>query len=265
MNCNEAQALLDPLLDSELSKHDAHAVQTHLQACPHCQDEFTAMKKLHDTLVLSERYAAPNTLSSSVKEQLDIYEFGLQSVSKNTRWSWLITTHSSAAMLGGWLIFVLLTFNGSAVPVNDELLTLHIKSLVHDIAVEEPNKAVLIQVQSSKQHTVKPWLSRRVDFSPPVINLSEQGFPLLGGRVEQLNDRNIAVLVYARRKHIINLFVDVKREHKQENFSGHSKNGYSIVSTQKGDFIYWAIADISIEELNELLSYFTGGVTATGL
>jgi anti-sigma factor RsiW len=103
-------------------------------------------------------------------------------------------------------------------------------------------------VISTDSHTVKPWFNGRIDFSPPVIDLAGQGFPLIGGRVDYVGHRSVAALVYGRRKHIIDLYVWPS----QSNISGDkSLNGYNVVRWNKDGMFFLAVSDLNNLELQQ--------------
>ncbi|MDB5037702.1 MAG: putative anti-sigma factor [Bacteriovoracaceae bacterium] len=110
----------------------------------------------------------------------------------------------------------------------------------------------LTDVESTDQHTVKPWFVGKIDFSPPVANYLEQGFPLVGGRLEYLLGNPTAALVYEHAKHIINLFV-LKRSHLVSEASHIRKNGFEIFEWQEGDFSYVVISDLNQKELGDFV------------
>jgi anti-sigma factor RsiW len=114
----------------------------------------------------------------------------------------------------------------------------------------------LTDVASSDQHTVKPWLDVKLDFAAPVVDLSGDGFPLIGGRLDYLDNRSVAALVYQRRKHFINLFIwpttpaDSKEQKMVE------RQGYHLVHWIDGDFTYWAVSDVSVGDLQSFKQSF---------
>src|SRR6202011_3932250 len=60
-------------------------------------------------------------------------------------------------------------------------------------------------VASSDPHTVKPWFTSRLPESPQVPDLAAQGFALLGGRVDVINNRPVATIVYKHAAHTVSL------------------------------------------------------------
>ena len=128
-----------------------------------------------------------------------------------------------------------------------EIVDAHIRSL-------QPGH--LADVQSTDQHTVKPWFDGKIAFAPPVRDLAEQGFPLVGGRLDVLEGQTVAALVYARRKHYINVFVWPERDGEDEQYTG-AKNGYQWISWRQGGMRLCAVSDVSRDDLAALKELLT--------
>jgi anti-sigma factor RsiW len=106
-------------------------------------------------------------------------------------------------------------------------------------------------VLSSNQHTVKPWFDGRLNFTPPVEDLGAQGFPLVGGRLDYLDNRPVAAVVYRRRQHIINLFISPAEPAADTLPVTQVHGGYNIVHWTKSGMAYWAVSSVSAAELGK--------------
>ena len=101
----------------------------------------------------------------------------------------------------------------------------------------------LLDVTSSDQHTVKPWVTGKLDYSPPVANLSEAGYPLVGGRIDLLENRPVAAIVYQHQGHFINVFVWPAANHTID-FDVQSHQGYSLCGWNKAGLNYLIISEL---------------------
>jgi anti-sigma factor RsiW len=128
-----------------------------------------------------------------------------------------------------------------------QLIASHVRSLMANH---------LTDVASSDQHTVKPWLDARLDFGPPVVDLASEGFPLIGGRLDYLDNRPVAALVYQRRKHFINVFVWPGEAAAARPAMAMSHQGYQLLHWADPDFNYWAVSDISAINLQTFKQQF---------
>jgi anti-sigma factor RsiW len=125
-----------------------------------------------------------------------------------------------------------------------QVLSSHIRSLM-------PQH--LTDVSSSDQHTVKPWFNGRLDFSPPVADFAKEGFPLVGGRLDYVDNRPVAALVYGRRKHFINVFVWPSASKIDAGTKDMTLQGYNLVQWTKSGMTYWVVSDLSKSELDEFV------------
>jgi len=114
----------------------------------------------------------------------------------------------------------------------------------------------LPDVLSSDQHTVKPWYSGKLDFSPPVKDLASQGFPLLGGRIDYLNHKTVAVLIYRHNKHIISLFLSYFPGKANKKPVAATLQGYNSIQWIDSEVVYDAVSDLDKTELEDFCMRF---------
>lgn len=129
----------------------------------------------------------------------------------------------------------------------EQVIDSHLRSLQADH---------LIDVASSDQHTVKPWFDGKLDLSPPVVDLAAQGFPLVGGRLDYLDDHPVAALVYRHKKHIINVFVWTPKGGGLAPPPPAEIQGYNLRHWQQGDFTFWAVSDVETDALDAFVKDF---------
>jgi anti-sigma factor RsiW len=245
VNCDAAISLVHGYVDGELDLTSALALERHLSQCAACARRYENVRTLSSVLRDGALYyETPPALQRRVRR-------ALRQSSESRGFGWLLPRFSlgwvAAAAAAGILVVVLA---GGLLPqftagtldsrIGQEVIASHVRSLMADH---------LTDVLSSDQHTVKPWFAGKLDFSPPVKDLAADGFPLVGGRLDYIERRPVAVLVYRRRKHTINLFEWPDQSAPSPTRSENTPRGYNLVNWNENGMTYWAASDLDATEL----------------
>ena len=244
MDCKQAQKLTDAYVDGELDLVGNIEIERHFQECALCSQGCKNHEALRSGLKAGVPYfKAPDELKKRI--QLSLRKAAkAEAAARVLRKPWIgIAAPLAAAAIVVLALVPLLKGPSAEEVLAREVLAGHVRSLMADH---------LSDVASSDRHTVKPWFNGRLDFSPPVEDLAQQGFPLVGGRLDYLNNRPVAALVYHRQKHFINLFIwpstssdfDAKKETRQ---------GYHIFHWTRSGMTYWAVSDVEESQLQEFV------------
>jgi mycothiol system anti-sigma-R factor len=262
MSCEEAIKLMDGYLDGELDPLTSQKIEQHLRDCRKCEEAYEAHTALaHAISRGAPYYKAPTELRQRVQSSLRD-AVGVRVSRGATREDHALLTSPRAErrlvlpeIPWNWLALAAAIILAAIIassflprlrqPTSDQflatqLIASHVRSLMADH---------LTDVGSSDQHTVKPWLDAKLDFAAPVADLSSEGFPLVGGRLDYLDNHPVAALIYQRRKHFINLFVWPATPGASKAQKTVSRQGYHLLHWVDSDFNYWAVSDIGDGEL----------------
>jgi len=249
--CESNGRLLHGYLDGELDVVRAVEFEEHLKACAGCAGELREQQNLRQSLRSANLYErAPASLRSRILAELP----GGQAQQAQRK---LIPMPRRAVL--NWLavaaaIVAAFVFGARVIPniggqrqtdlLAQEIVASHIRSL-------QPGH--LYDVQSTDQHTVKPWFDGKLDFAPPVVDLAPAGFPLVGGRLDYANGRPVAALVYQRQKHLINVFVWPVESSPTKVPDIQTIQGYNLVFWWRDGMYFCAVSDLNVAELNEFV------------
>jgi anti-sigma factor RsiW len=255
MNCNHAATLVEALADGELDRSQTGAVERHLSDCAACSAAHTRVLELRRRLRdEAGSYRAPPELVAQLRAQAAAIAPSTSAsagASLARRWfGWrgfgggLLT--GCAATVAAWFLVGALIEHGAAADLATEAVSAHVRATLG---------AHVIDVASSDQHTVKPWLSARLDYAPPVRDMAESGFPLAGARLDYLNGHHIAVLVYRYRQHVVDVFVWPQdgREPALPPASVRTLRGFNVVRASGTGMAWMAVSDLNAEAMGTLV------------
>jgi anti-sigma factor RsiW len=248
MNCADAELLIHALIDGELDAGNAREVEAHAAGCPTCGPELEAFRAMRVAMAgLDLKQAATPLLRDRIEAALPSPPARLAS-------SRQVSPPSRRAFFGGFAAGAALAAAAAAslavVVIGDrqeqtvanEVVSAHIRSL-------QPGH--LTDVETSDQHTVKPWFNGRLDVAPPVVDLTAEGFTLIGGRLDYVDGEPVAVIVYRRRQHIINLFVSHRSGARTGSATTATVQGYHARHWSEQGLDLWAVSDVAADDLGE--------------
>jgi anti-sigma factor RsiW len=242
MTCREAGRLLHARLDNELDMAGLASIDLHLSGCRACAAQYAALENLHEEIVASDLAYAPGIALERKLATQFLGEKESPSGFWSWSWNWINASVMAAAAIGVVVLFLavpMLRIGGEKDAIGAEILDNHLRALqdVHQV-----------DVPSSDQHTVKPWFQGKTSFSPPVPDLSEHDFILIGGRLEVIHQQPAAAIVYRRRQHVIDLYVSPSAgaDSKTELLN---LGGYHLLHWMQDNMSYWVVSDVAPNDL----------------
>jgi len=245
MTCKSALPFIEPYLDGELDAAQKADIERHLNECTACMATYQRLSGLRNDLrAFAPHYDAPDHLRSRVLSS--VRKAAVTPIRPTAyRWpasAWAIAATVLLAFSAGWNVILLRSQRSAGVA--QEIVSSHVRSLMGDH---------LLDVPSTDQHNVKPWFNGKLDYAPDVKDFAAKGFPLAGGRVDYIDHRPVAALVYKRRQHTINLFVWPSDSPLK---APEGENGYNLVVWNRAGMNYCAISDLNEAELRQFADLY---------
>jgi anti-sigma factor RsiW len=229
--CPDKELLLHALADGELDAGNVLALEAHIAGCPGCAAELAAIRQVKAQLkAASLAYTAPQSLLDRLDAALTEAEAPPPPARRRTSRVETWVLGGTGAAIAASLALMAIVPSGAS--LQSELVDAQARSL---------EAQHLVDVQTSDRHTVKPWFNGKIDFAPPVVDLVAQGYPLVGGRLDRIDGKRVAALVFHRGPHTINLFIwpgDAPAEPSLQ-----QKDGYNLVRWGHGGLVFWAVSD----------------------
>lgn len=246
MNCEEVCEFRDAYIDKELDAVSAGQFERHLTECASCRAACSQYAELQGSVTTRmEYFRAPEEFEAALRGRLFPARVKQREVVRRERlprWTtWAMAAGVAAVLLFSVLLFQMIRRSSASEMVAQQVVSSHIRSLLANH---------LSDVISTDQHTVKPWFSGKLDFAPVVKDLSSKGFPLAGGRLDYVDDRAVAALVYKRRQHTINLFL-WPTSASDSRVRTLTMRGFNVLNWTHSHMTYWAVSDVNATDLNE--------------
>jgi anti-sigma factor RsiW len=245
MQCRDAREVLSALIDSEDAGERGQAAAAHLAGCPLCTELANEYRRIGESLRAVAYAPTPARLDENVRARL-----AAEAQSAERKWQidarlWMRRAAAVVVVAGlsALVSWHLTRSAGDQRHLERDIVSAHVRSLLQDST---------IQIASSERHVVRPWFNGRVEFAPGVKDLAAQNFTLLGGRLDWIDGKRVATLVYKRRLHVINVFMWPSDAQADAAPRAAGLKGYNAISWTSGGMAHWAISDLNAKELAEL-------------
>ena len=236
MNCDEAEILLQALIDGELDAGHAREVEAHVATCAKCAALLADYREMSKAVAnAGAGYTAPLELRRRIEASLP----PVQQPSRRAVLRGFALGSAVSAIAATGLVAIVLR-NDDEARIQSEIVSAHLRSL---------QAGHLTDVLSTDQHTVKPWFNGKLDVAPPVVDLTAQGFTLIGGRLDYVDARALGAVVYRRRSHVINLFVAQTANTEHRAAKTETVQGFNIRRWSERGLNFWAVSDLAMDEL----------------
>jgi len=247
MRCDEVQELASAWLDKELSASRANAVAGHEADCEACHAYIADLRLMTEQMARMGREPAPPGLEERIRMTL-AEEQGRSVIPFSASRQWRGVAQQAASLAAVCLLSVFGTWavvhQPDAIGLTEhDAVAAHVRSLLQDST---------IQVPSSDTHTVRPWFNGKVEFAPPVKDLTAEGFPLAGGRLDYVGGHRVATLVYRHGAHTISVFVWPENPSSPAPKPIAQVEGLNVLTWVKDGMVWWAVADMAPAEMKEL-------------
>jgi len=239
MVCRESLALIDTSLDRELDPQTDLALMQHLDTCAGCRAAYDNEKSRRN-LVRTELpyYRGPDDLAARMRNAVtNANSPPLASAPRSFRLRYAAVTALAVVMaIAAFMLGRLSMAPVLQAPIAQEVVACHVRSMM---------ASHLVDVISTDRHTVKPWYSGKLNFSPPVVDLSSRGYKLTGGRMDYVDGHPVAALVYRYRKHIINVFIwpSDGQAMTDKTRVKETLQGYNVLHWNDQGMTWWAVSD----------------------
>jgi anti-sigma factor RsiW len=248
VTCDDARLLMHGHLDGELDLADDLEVQRHIDECPRCASEYAALRAMRTRLKDEAfRFEAPAALKEKIRRALPASTPARSNGYQSRRGPWVQRTVGFAVPMAiGAMLALIIAPRTIAPALNQRLANEVVDSHVRSLMATH-----LMDVASTDQHTVKPWFNGKLDFSPPVNDFVKDGFPLVGGRLDYIEGRPVAALVYQHGKHVINVFMWPTTGTATSAERIETEHGYNVEQMTVAGMNCWVVSDLNQLELDK--------------
>jgi len=259
MNCDDSRTYLAAYLDDELDVAESLRVQRHLKECGDCRRTQERELVLRAVLRYPDLYALPTADFSKRMEAA--VRSAAKEEARSQRPSWFESLRLETFRWAPAAVALVIVTTIGALMVMNRLRSSHEQLIATAVLaghIRSLQATHLVDVPSSDRHTVKPWFQGKLDFSPPVPDLSELGWALLGGRLDYVDGRPVAALIYKRRMHNINVFLWPNHGSADDAIKQTDAQGYQILHWNGAETTYWVVSDLNNAELLDLARALRG-------